>query len=144
MEQLREEQGRLLLRQMSEVLPRQNVRTAGRTFHKRLPATSPVISQPTQPMDVDAETALGSLNSNRVGVETPNQPTQSPPSTRLQQASQMNAELEQRRNTTMKRKEETAMNHRGEVFKQAKPTLAEQMLNIQPPRAIPEIIPIFY
>jgi hypothetical protein len=94
-------------------------------------------------MDVDAETALGSLNSNRVGVETPNQPTQSPPSTRLQQASQMNAELEQRRNTTMKRKEETAMNHRGEVFKHSKPTLAQQILNIQPPRVVPENIPIF-
>ena len=31
MEQLREEQGRLLLRQMSEVLLRQNARTAGKT-----------------------------------------------------------------------------------------------------------------
>ena len=55
----------------------------------------------------------------------------------------MNAELEQRRNTAMKRKEETAINHRGEVFKQSKPTLAQQILNIQPPRAIPEDIPIF-
>ena len=35
------------------------------------------------------------------------------------------------------------MNHRGEVFKQTKPTLAEQMLNIQPPRVVPENIPIF-
>ena len=33
MEQLKEEQGKLLLRQMSEILLRQNVRTAGRTFH---------------------------------------------------------------------------------------------------------------
>ena len=31
MEQLKEEQGKLLLRQMSEILLRQNVRTAGRT-----------------------------------------------------------------------------------------------------------------
>ena len=133
MEQLREEQGRLLLRQMSEVLLRQNVRTAGRTFHtermQQLPTTSPVIAQPTQPMDVDAE--------------MPNQPTQQPPTTRLQQSSQMNVELEQR-SQAMKRKEETAMNHRGEVFKHSKPTLAQQILNIQPPRAIPEIIPIFY
>ena len=57
MEQLREEQGRLLLRQMSEILLRQNVRTAGRTFHvernQRLPTTSPVISEQTQPMNVD-------------------------------------------------------------------------------------------
>ena len=74
-------------------------------------------------MDVDAE-----------GMPQPvQQPTQAPPSTRLQQASQMHVELEQRRNTAMKRKEETAMNHRGEVFKQAKPTLAEQLLGLQPP-----------
>ena len=57
MEQLKEEQGRLLLRQMSEILLRQNVRTAGRTFHvernQRLPTTSPTIAQPTQPMNVD-------------------------------------------------------------------------------------------
>ena len=136
MEQLREEQGRLLLRQMSEVLLRQNARTAGRTFHtarfQQLPTTSPVISQPSQPMNVDEE-----------ATTTQPTPTQAPPSTRLQQASQMNAELEQRRNTAMKRKEETAMNHRGEVFKQSKPTLAQQILNIQPPRVVPENIPIF-
>ena len=42
----------------------------------------------------------------------------------------------------MKRREETAMNHRGEVFKQAKPTLAQQILNIQPPRVAPQFIPI--
>ena len=133
MEQLKEEQGRLLLRQMSEVLLRQNARTAGRTFHtarfQQLPTTSPVIAQPSQSMDVDEE--------------APNQPTQQPPSTRMQQASQMNAELEQRRSQAMKRREETAMNHRGEVFKQAKPTLAQQILNIQPPRVVPENIPIF-
>ena len=135
MEQLREEQGRLLLRQMSEVLLRQNARTAGRTFHttrfQQLPTTSPVIAQQTQPMDVDE------------GLTNHSTPTQAPPSTRLQQASQMNTELEQRRNIAMKRKEETAMNHRGEVFKQSKPTLAQQILNIPPPRAIPEDIPIY-
>ena len=132
MEQLKEEQGRLLLRQMSEVLLRQYARTAGKTFHtarfQQLPSTSPVIAQPSQSMDVEEE--------------LPNQPTQAPPSTRLQQASQMNAELEQRRNQAMKRKEDTAMNHRGEVFKQAKPTLAEQLLNIQPPRVAPQFFPI--
>ena len=132
MEQLKEEQGRLLLRQMSEVLLRQNARTAGRTFHtarfQQLPSTSPVIAQPSQSMDVDEETL--------------NQPTQQPPSTRLQQASQMNAELEQRRSQAMKRREETAMNHRGEVFKQSKPTLAQQILNIQPPRVAPQFFPI--
>ena len=91
---------------MSDILLRPNARTAGRTFHTarfdQLPTTSPVISQPSQPMDVD--------------IETPNQTTQQPPSTILQQASQMNAELEQRRSTAMKRKEETAMHHRGKVF----------------------------
>ena len=42
---------------MSEILLRQNVRTAGRTFHvernQRLPTISPTIAQPTQPMNVD-------------------------------------------------------------------------------------------
>ena len=132
MEQLKEEQGRLLLRQMSEVLLRQNARTAGKTFHtarfQQLPTTSPVIAQPSQSMDVDEETL--------------NQPTQQPSSTRLQQASHMNAELEQRRSQAMKRREETAMNHRGEVFKQSKPTLAQQILNIQPPRVAPQFFPI--
>ena len=59
MEQLREEQGKLLLRQMNDILLRQNVRTAGRTYHterlQQLPTTSPVIAQPTQPMNVDEE-----------------------------------------------------------------------------------------
>ena len=131
MEQLREEQGRLLLRQMSEVLLRQNVRTAGRTFHteraRQLPLTSPVISQQSQPMDVEQE--------------EPNQPTQAPPSTRLQQATQMDVELEQRRNQAMKRKEETAMNHRGEVFKQNKPTITELIYPIGQPRSFEPIKP---
>ena len=132
MEQLREEQGKLLLRQMSEILLRQNVRTAGRTFHtermQQLPTQSPVIAQPTQPMNVDEELTQ--------------QPTPTAPSHSTQQASQLQAELEQRRSTAMKRREETAMNHRGEVFKQSKPTLAQQMLNIQPPRVAPQFIPI--
>ena len=134
LEELKDEQERLLLRQMGEMLLRKNARTAGKTFHtekaRTLPLTSPSIIP--SPMDVNAE-----------GMPQPvQQPTQAPPSTRLQQASQMNAELEQRRNTAMKRKEETAMNHRGEVFKQAKPTLAEQLLNIQPPRVAPQFFPI--
>ena len=135
MEALKDEQERLLLRQMSEVLLRQNVRTAGRTFHversRQLPLQSPSIIPP-EPMNVDEE-----------GQNIPiNTPTQAPPSTRLQQASQLNAELTQRGNRAMKRKEETVVNHRGEMFKQNKPTLAEQMLNIQPPRAFPEVISI--
>ena len=133
MEQLKEEQGKLLLRQMSEILLRQNVRTAGRTFHtersQQLPTTSPTISQPTQPMNVDEEA-------------TTTQATPTMPSSNTQQASQLNAELTQRGNRAMKRREETTVNHRGEMFKQNKPTLAEQLLNIQPPRAFPEVISI--
>ena len=110
MEQLKEEQARLLMRQMSELLLRQNVRTAGRTFHtaraQQLPLQSPTIAQPTQPMDVEEE----------MPNQTPTVPTSS-----TQQASQLNAELQQRENTATKRKEETTMNHRGEVFKQNKP-----------------------
>ena len=133
MEQLKEEQGKLLLRQMSEILLRQNVRTAGRTFHtersQQLPTTSPTISQPTQPMNVDEEA-------------TTTQATPTMPSSNTQQASQLNAELTQRGNRAMKRREETTVKHRGEMFKQNKPTLAEQLLNIQPPRAFPEVISI--
>ena len=131
MEQLKEEQGRLLLRQMSDILLRQNVRTAGRTYHterlQQLPTTSPVIAQPTQPMNVDDELTT--------------QTTPTVPSSSTQQASQLNAELTQRANTTMKRREETAMNHRGEVFKQSKPTIPEQIHHINPPRSFAPIKP---
>ena len=131
MEQLKEEQGRLLLRQMSDILLRQNVRTAGRTYHterlQQLPTTSPVIAQPTQPMNVDEELTT--------------QTTPTVPSSSTQQASQLNAELTQRANTTMKRREETAMNHRGEVFKQSKPTIPEQIHHINPPRSFAPIKP---
>ena len=131
MEQLKEEQGRLLLRQMSEILLRQNVRTAGRTFHternQRLPRTSPVISQPTQPMNVDEELTQ--------------QTTPTMPSSSTQQASQLNAEITQRGDRATKRREETAMNHRGEVFKQSKPTIPEQIHHINPPRSFAPIKP---
>ena len=134
MEQLREEQGKLLLRQMSDILLRQNVRTAGRTFHterlQQMPTTSPVIAQPTQPMNVDEE--------------TPNQTTPTMPSSTTQQASQLSAELSQRANTATKRREETAMNHRGEVFKQSKPTITEQIHHINPPRSFTPIRPENY
>ena len=145
MEALKDEQERLLLRQMSEVLLRQNVRTAGRTFHversRQLPLQSPSIIPP-EPMNVDEE-GQDVPRSARAQSGIPiNTPTQAPPSTKLQQASQLNAELTQRGNRAMKRKEETVVNHRGEMFKQNKPTLAEQMLNIQPPRAFPEVISI--
>ena len=66
MEQLREEQGKLLLRQMNDILLRQNVRTAGKTYHT----------------------------------------------------------------------ERIQLNHRGEVFKQNKPTIPEHMHHINPPRSL--------
>ena len=116
---------------MSEILLRQNVRTAGRTFHternQRLPRTSPVISQPTQPMNVDEELTQ--------------QTTPTMPSSSTQQASQLNAEITQRSDRAMKRREETAMNHRGEVFKQSKPTIPEQIHHINPPRSFAPIKP---
>ena len=134
MEQLREEQGKLLLRQMNDILLRQNVRTAGRTYHterlQQLPTTSPVIAQPTQPMNVDEELTQ--------------QATPTIPSSSTQQASQLNAELTQRANTATKRREETAMNHRGEVFKQSKPTIPEQIHHINPPRSFAPIKPEMY
>ena len=133
MEQLKEEQARLLLRQMSEVLLRQNIRTAGRTFHaeksQQLPLQSPVISQPTQPMNVDEETTQQT---------TPTVPSST------QQTSQLNAELSDRGNKAMKRREETAMNHLGEVFKQNKPTITEQIHHINPPRSFAPIKPEMY
>ena len=86
MEQLKEEQGKLLLRQMSDILLRQNVRTAGRTYHterlQQLPTQSPVIAQPTQPMNVDEELTT--------------QTTPTAPSSSTQQTSQLNAEITQR------------------------------------------------
>ena len=131
MEQLKEEQGRLLLRQMSELLLRQNVRTAGRTYHterlQQLPTTSPVIAQPTQPMNVDEELTT--------------QTTPTVPSSNTHQASQLNAEITQRGDRATKRREETAMNHRGEVFKQNKPTIPEQIHHINPPRSFAPIKP---
>ena len=134
MEQLKEEQGKLLLRQMSDILLRQNVRTAGRTYHteraRQLPTTSPVIIQPSAPMDVEEELT--------------NQPTPTMPSSSTQQASQIQAELTQRGDRATKRREETAMNHRGEVFKQSKPTIAEQTYPIGQPRSYAPIKPETY
>ena len=131
MEQLREEQGRLLSRKMSEVLLRQNIRTAGRTFHaertRQLPTTSATIAQPAQAMDVDEELTQ--------------QTTPTMPSSSTQQASQLNAELTQREDKAMKRKEETSTNHKGEVFKQNKPTITEQIHHINPPRSFTPIQP---
>ena len=133
MEQLKEEQGRLLLRQMSEILLRQNVRTAGRTFHvernQRLPTTSPTIARPTQPMNVDE------------GQPT-TQSTPTAPTFNTQQASQIQTELQQRGEASRRRREETTMNHRGEMFKQNKPTITQQIHHINPPRTFTPIKPV--
>lgn len=79
---------------MSDILLRQNVRTAGKTFHtarfQQLPSVSPVIAQPSQAMDVDEE--------------TPQQTTPTVPTSSTQQASQLNAELSDRGNKAMKRR----------------------------------------
>ena len=116
---------------MNDILLRQNVRTAGRTYHterlQQLPLQSPVIAQPTQPMNVDEEL---------ITQTTPTVPTSS-----TQQASQLNAEITQRGDRAMKRREGTAMNHRGEVFKQSKPTIPEQIHHINPPRSFAPIKP---
>ena len=88
---------------MNDILLRQNVRTAGRTYHterlQQLPTTSSTIAQPTQPMNVDEELKQ--------------QATPTIPSSSTQQASQLNAELTQRGDRAMKRREETAMNPQG-------------------------------
>ena len=139
MEALKEEQSRMLVRQMSDILLRQHSRTAGRTFHvertQRLPTTSPVISQPSAPMSTDDETPAQM-----------NQPPQPPPPQPPPQASQIQAELQQRSNTATQRRQETSMNHRGEMMRQNPPTIAQQVLNIKPPRPFiplkPEMISI--
>ena len=70
-----------------------------------------------------------------VDEELATQTTPTVPSSSTQQASQLNAELSDRGNKAMKRREETAMNHRGEVFKQNKQTITEQIHHIHPPRS---------
>ena len=136
MEALKDEEARLLLRQMGDILLRQNVRTAGKTFHaekvRQTPLQAPNIFSANQPMQVDEE---GNA------TPAPPAPTQIPLTTRLQQASQLGTELAQRMQTSMKRKEETAVNHRGEVFKQTKPSIIEETM--MPPLSKPRsFVPI--
>jgi hypothetical protein len=76
-----------------------------------------------------------------VDEELTTQTTPTMPSSSTQQASQLNAEITQRGDRAMKRKEETAMNHRGEVFKQNKPTITEQIHHVNPPRSFAPIKP---
>ena len=117
---------------MSEILLRQNVRTAGRTFHvernQRLPTTSPTISEQTQPMNVDEGRP-----------ET--QATPTAPTFNTQQASQIQAELNQRMSNAVRRRTETSMNHRGEMINKNKPTITQQIHHINPPRTFTPIRP---
>ena len=137
MEDLKDEQQRILLRQMNDILMRQNIRTAGRTLHTeraRLNAFRP-------PRIVEASMEVDAEGDPQPKAQPMPQPA-SMPSTRLQQASQLNMELQQRGNTAQKRREEIAMNEEKQVRKFTKPTLQEQLFGLQPPRAIPENIPI--
>lgn len=134
MEDLKDELQRLLLRQMNDILMRQDMRTAGRTLHTeraRLNAFRPLrIVEANMEVDEDGNpqpTARPTSASHEAG--------RSPPSTRLQQASQLNVELEQRRNTAQKRREEIALNEAEQVRKFTKPTLQEQLLGLHPPKS---------
>ena len=138
MEDLKDEQQRLLLRQMNDLIMRQNIRTAGRTLHTeraRLNAFRP-------PQLAEANMQVDEEGTPQPKAQTMPQPT-SMPSTRLQQATQLNMELQQRGNTAQKRRDEIAMNEEKQVRKFTKPTLQEQLLGLQPPRTQPENIPIF-
>ena len=140
LEVLKDEQERLLLKQMGELLLRQNSRRNGTTFHsqrmQRLPATSPTIEQPTQPMDVEAQAQTQSAPTTQAQTQSaPTAPTASIQST------QLNTELQQRRNIDTQRQQAVVMNHRGEIFQQNKPTITEQIHHINPPRSFAPIRP---
>ena len=131
LEVLKDEQERLLLKQMGELLLRQNARRNGTTFHTQrrqsLPATSPTIEQTAQPMDVEAQEQAQ---------------TQSAPTTQAQtQSAQLNTELQQRRNIATQRQQAVVMNHRGEIFQQNKPTITERIHHINPPRSFAPVRP---
>ena len=135
MEDLKDEQQRLLLRQMNDILMRQNIRTAGRTLHAdraRLNAFRP-------PRTVEANMQVDADGNTQPAA----QPTTPSASSTIQQLSQLDLELQQRDSRAQKRREEIAMNEAEQVRKFTKPTLQEQLLGLQPPRTQPENIPIF-
>ena len=140
LEVLKDEQERLLLKQMGELLLRQNARRNGTTFHSQriqsLPATSPTIEQPTQPMEVEAQAQTQSAPTTQVQTQSaPTAPTVS------NQSTQLNTELQQRRNITTQRQQAVVMNHRGEIFQQNKPTITEKIHHINPPRSFAPVRP---
>ena len=140
LEVLKDEQERLLLKQMGELLLRRNARRNGTTFHSQrmqsLPATSPTIEQPAQPMDVEAQAQTQSAPTTQ--AQTQSAPTAPIVST---QSTQLNTELQQRRNIATQRQQAVIMNHRGEIFQQNKPTITEQIHHINPPRSFAPIRP---
>ena len=140
LEVLKDEQERLLLKQMGELLLRQNARRNGTTFHsqrmQRLPATSTTIEQPTQPMDVEAQEQTQSAPTTQ--AQTQSTPTAPIVST---QSTQLNTELQQRRNIATQRQQAVIMNNRGEIFQQNKPTITERIHHINPPRSFAPIRP---
>ena len=140
LEVLKDEQERLILKQMGELLLRRNARRNGTTFHSQrmqsLPATSSTIEQPTQPMDVEAQAQTQSAPTTQVQTQSaPTAPTVS------NQSTQLNTELQQRRNITTQRQQAVVMNHRGEIFQQNKPTITERIHHINPPRSFAPVRP---
>lgn len=140
LEVLKDEQERLILKQMGELLLRRNARRNGTTFHSQrmqsLPATSSTIEQPTQPMDVEAQAQTQSAPTTQAQTQSaPTAPTVS------NQSTQLNTELQQRRNITTQRQQAVVMNHRGEIFQQNKPTITERIHHINPPRSFTPIRP---
>ena len=127
---------------MSEVLLRQSVRTAGRTFHvernQRLPTTSPTISEQIQPMNVDEGRPETQATPTAPTFNTQQASRQSPEA-RHSLASHLQTELNQRINNAVKRRTETSMNHRGEMINQNKPTITQQIHHINPPRTFTPI-----
>ena len=140
LEILKDEQERLILKQMGELLLRRNARRNGTTFHSQrmqsLPATSSTIEQPTQPMDVEAQAQTQSAPTTQAQTQSaPTAPTAS------NQSTQLNTELQQRRNIATQRQQAVTMNHRGEIFQQNKPTITERIYHINPPRSFTPIRP---
>ena len=129
LEVLKDEQERLLLKQMGELLLRQNSRRNGTTFHSQrmqsLPATSQTIEQPAQPMDVEAQAQAQTQSAPTTQIQTQSAPTAPTVSS---QSTQLNTELQQRRNITTQRQQAVVMNHRGEIFQQNKPTITEKYI----------------
>ena len=124
MEDLKDEQQRLLLRQMNDILMRQNIRTAGRTLHAdraRLNAIRP-------PRIVEANMQVDADGNTQPAV----QPTTPSASSSIQQLSQLDLELQKRDIRAQKRREEIAMNEAEKVRRFTRPTLQEQQLGIQP------------